>query len=83
MQTRRTSADFASSDWPIDIQVLTLGQILRFDVDTSVTERMRLESLAAMSLTYRFNENADIPPELRYYESKDYKARSLMMDAVD
>jgi hypothetical protein len=61
--------DFAAS-----VQVLTLGQILRFDVDTSVTERMRLESLAAMSLTYRFIEGTNIPQDLRYYESKEYKA---------
>ena len=57
------------------MQVLTLRQILQFDVDTSVTERLRLESLAAMALTYRFTTDVDIPDDLKRYAGQDYKVR--------
>ena len=54
-------------------QVLTLSQILRFDVETSVTERLRLEHLAAMALTYTFMDGVEVDDELRYFASDEYK----------
>ena len=55
------------------LQVLTLSQILRFDVDTSVTERLRLESLAQMALTYKFQDGAKVAADLQYYAGPEYK----------
>lgn len=57
------------------VQVLTLSQILRFDVETSVTERLRLEHLAAMALSYTFMEGVKVDDELRYFAGDEYKAR--------
>lgn len=57
-------------------QVLTLRDILRFDVETSVTERMRLESFAIKCLTYKLADDCkvdDLKEEHRYYVTDEYK----------
>lgn len=64
------------------MQVLTLSQILRFDVDSSVTERLRLESLAAMALTYKFIDDITVPEDLKYYAGAEYKACLLSVQSA-
>jgi hypothetical protein len=64
------------------LQVLTLSQILRFDVDSSVTERLRLESLAAMALTYKFTDGITVPQDLKYYARAEYKACLLSVQCA-
>lgn len=60
------------------MQVLTLSQILRFDADASITERMRLERLAALALTYKFAEGTEVDDALQYYAGPEYKVLLTM-----
>jgi hypothetical protein len=58
------------------MQVLTLRDVLRFDVETSVTERMRLEALAVKCLTYKLSDECkleDLKEEHQFYVTDEYK----------
>lgn len=58
------------------LQVLTVREILSFDVDSSITARIALENFAAKALTYAVVEGAtieDLEPEHRMYVSDEYK----------
>lgn len=62
------------------LQVLELRDILRYDVESSVTERMRLEEFALKCLTYTIAEGCteeDIEEKYRFYTTEEYKVLQL------
>lgn len=61
-------------------KVLTVREILSFDVDTSITARIQLEKLAMKALTYKLADDqsvADLEEKYTEYISDDYKAQVL------
>lgn len=58
------------------LQVLELRDILRYDVETSVTERIGLEEFALQCLTYKLADGfseTDLDDKYRFYVTDDYK----------
>lgn len=77
-QTRISPACQGNSE---ALQVLELRDILRYDVEASVTERMGLEEFALHCLTYKLAEGfseEDIDEKYRFYVTEDYKVLNLI-----
>lgn len=59
---------------PSSLQVLKLRDVLRFDVDSSVTERMALEKFALKCLRYKMDEAVkEVDDQLKFYVTDEYK----------
>lgn len=58
------------------MQVLKLRDILRFDVDTSVTARMALETFALKCLRYKMDDeckDSELDDKIKFYVTDEYK----------
>jgi hypothetical protein len=62
------------------LQVLELRDILRYDVESSVTERMALEEFALKCLTYKLAEGfteEDLDEQYKFYATEEYKVQKI------